>query len=126
MKMAEWISELEPDEQAYARQCFRFWNGTNGNQEPTIPNGMSRSRADILRYHVKSLNNGQIGRRKVEENPTLSFRVVESLKRDLAYEAAQLDLSLSEYLLRCINAGRPLVMAYREVSKFFDKPQISH
>lgn len=123
MKIAEWISELDPQEQAYVRQCFRFWNETNGDHEPSVPQGMSRSRADILRYHCQALNNGQIGRRKVEENPTISFRILESLKRDLAFEAAELDISLSEYLLRCINAGRPVVRAYPDISRLFEKPK---
>ena len=119
MELAEWILELEPVEQGYVRQCFKYWNGINGGMEPSIPAGMSKAKADILRYHCQALNNGKKGRRKVEESKPISFRWTDSLKRDLAFEAAEMDITLSEYVLRCVIAGRPVVKAFPDLSKNF-------
>jgi len=124
MGLSEWISELEPKEQGYARQCFKFWNGTNGGSLPGIPPGMSKSKADILRYHCQALNNGRTGRRKVEESKPISFRWADALKKELAFEAAELDITLSEYVLRCVNIGRPIVRAFPELSINFTLPRL--
>ncbi len=124
MKLSEWISLLEPIEQGYVRQCFHFWQGTNGGVEPSVPLGLSKSRAEVLKYHCRSLNNGQTGKRKVEESKPVSFRWTDKFKKDLAFEAAELDITLSEYVLRCVNIGRPVVMAYPKISKQFDGPEI--
>ncbi len=124
MNLSEWANSLEINEKGYVSQCFKFWNGSNGGQEPPIPVGISRSRADILRFHTKSLNDGQTGRRKMEESKPMSFRLTDALKKDLAFEAAELDISLSEYLIRCINIGRPIVMAYPALSIQFEKPRL--
>ncbi len=112
MSISDWIELLETKEQAYARQCFKYWNGTNGGYEPPIPEGMSQSRAEVLKYHVKSLSGDSSGRRKIEKSKPISFRIKDKLKRELAFEAAERDVSISEYIIQCINAGRPLVLAY--------------
>lgn len=122
MDLTEWVLELEPIEAAYVRQCYRYWNGTNGGIEPEIPPGLSKARADILRYHVKSLNNGQRGKRKMDQAKPVSFRWSEKFKRELAFEASLLDVSLSEYVYRAINIGRPIVLAYPKRSKAFPDP----
>lgn len=124
MELSQWIGMLESDEQGYARQCFRYHNGTNGNHLPDIPPGMSKARADVLRCHCQALNNGQTGRRKVDKTEPVSFRWTEEFKRELAFEASKLDITMSEYVLRCVNAGRPTVQAYPEMSKFFTKKSL--
>ncbi len=124
MDLNEWVSLLEPIEQGYVRQCFRYWNGTNGGVEPDIPQGMSSQRAAVLKFHCQSLNNGQTGRRKMDESKPVSFRWTDKFKKDLAFEAAELDISLSEYVMRCLNAGRPIVQAYPTLSKNFEDPVI--
>lgn len=118
--LSEWILSLEPSEQAYARECFHFWEGTSGDRAPCPPRGMSKAKADILLYHVKSLNNGETGRRKVEAARGHTFRWKESYHRQLALEASTLDICLSEYVMRCLNAGRPLVQAYPKLGRFFE------
>ena len=124
MGISEWAHSLETNEKGYVSQCFKFWNGTNGGQEPPIPVGISRSRADILRFHTKSLNDGQTGRRKMEESKPFSIRITDSLKKDLAFEAAEIDITISEYVIRCINIGRPIVLAFPDLSKLFEKPRL--
>ncbi len=123
MDLIEWILELEPIEQAYARQCFRFWNGTNGDRQPLVPDGMSQARADIIRYHVKAFINGRTGHRKLEEKKPTSIRFSGSLKKQLIFESAERDLSLSDYVIKCTNAGRPLVRAFPEQN--FSNPKIT-
>jgi hypothetical protein len=119
MRLSEWINELEPAERGYTRQCFRFWNGSNGRIEPQIPSGMSKARADVLRYHTQSLTDLTRRRRKVEELKVISFRAPEELQRHLAFEASELDINMSIYIRACLEAGRPLVRAYPKIINFF-------
>jgi len=117
MNLSEWADLLEPVEKAYVSHCFRYWNGTNGGIPPSPPPGMSKARADILLYHTKSLNNGETGKRKMEQSIPVSFRWLGKFKNDLLSEAAQLNLDLSTYVFRCINIGRPVVKTYPDLCK---------
>jgi len=109
MNISEWVKELEPDEQGYARQCFRFWNGSNGHVDPDIPDGMSKSKALVLKFHTKSLTDEAKKKRKLEELRVVSFRAPEKFEKELAFESAQIDVNKSIYIRACIEAGRPLV-----------------
>ena len=122
IKINEWIALLEPVEQGYVRLVWRWLQGTNGGIEPAIPLGMSRAKANILKWHSQALNNGERGRRVMEKKPPINFRGSESYHKELAFEASLLDISLSEYLTRCVNAGRPIVQAYPKLSKQFEGP----
>ena len=116
MNLTQWLLELEPEEQGYVRRVWQYLQGTNGGVLPDIPMGMSQTRADILRCHCQALNNGDRGHRKMEESKPRSIRMTDRLHDELAIEAAEIlpDLSWSEYVLRCINAGRPQVRAFPE------------
>lgn len=126
MEPLEWVNLLEPDEQPYARQCWHFHQGTNGGIRPANPPGMSQARADCLFFHMKSVNNGERGHRKMEESKPRSIRMTDKLYKELAFEAAELgeDISWSKYVERCINAGRPIVRAFPDNE--FKKPCITN
>jgi hypothetical protein len=124
--VSEWISLLEPIEQGFAHQSWHYWQGNGEGIQPEPPPGMSAARAKVLFYHVQSKNNGSTGHRKLNEKKPKSIRMTDELDSALDYEAARLsallkqDISWSEYVLRCINAGRPQVMAFP--NEHFDKP----
>jgi hypothetical protein len=119
MQLSEWIRVLDQDEAGYARRCFRFWNGTNGGDQPTIPAGMSKARADVLRYHTQSLTDMTRRKRKVEDLKVISFRATVDLEKQLAFEASELDINKSIYIRACIEAGRPIIKAYPQMINFF-------
>lgn len=124
MDATQWVLMLEPEEQGYVRRLYPYLQGTNGGIEPAIPPGMSKVHADGLRCHLKSFLNGQKGKRVMEEKKPTSIRMSDKLKRQLAYEASLLEnVCFTDYCLRCINAGRPIVQAYPK--KNFDDPRIT-
>ncbi len=116
--LLEWVNTLQPEEQAFARQAWHYWQGTNGNTIPEHPPGMSQARAYLLLYHCKSLNNGQRGKRVMREKKTHSIRLTDEEFKELAYHAAMQDIDFSKYVRKCIYAGEPLVMAFPD--KNFD------
>ncbi len=115
MELKDWILELNGDEQAYVRQCFRFWAGDNKNYEPEIPSGMSKSRADILRYHTKSLAESHQRRRKVEDLDTISFKASHDFHQQIAFYAAQIDVNLSIFIRTCIELSKETLVKHPEL-----------
>lgn len=120
MTLAEWTKELDQDEQGYVRQCFKFRNVLNGGQEPEIPKGMSKTKAEILKFHCKSYLEGSNGRkRKMDELETITFKVSPDLHKQLAVDAAQIDVNISIFIRTCIVLAAPLLKTNPELVNFF-------
>ena len=119
MTIYQWSQELEPDEQAYVRQCFQYWMGNNGGIEPDVPEGMSKVRAETLKFHCKSLIDTTQRRRKMQELKVISFRAPEEFEKELAFEAAKIDVNKSVYIRTCLEIGRKLVLAFPALIHFF-------
>ncbi len=119
MNLSEWANSLPNDEKAYVSQCFKFWQGHNGNREPYPPNGISNARAEILKYHTKSFLEPGTRRRKMEDLKVISFRATEEFEKEIAFDSAKLDVNKSIFLRACIEAGRPFVLANPRIINFF-------
>lgn len=125
ISVGQWIRELDQKEAAYARQCFRFWNGTNGSQEPEIPEGMSKVHADVLKYHTKSFINGDTRRkRKMEDLKVVSFKMPPREFEELASCAAQVDVNVSIFIRCCIELASPQVLKNPALINFFSESVI--
>lgn len=120
MDLNEWLLDLEPTEAGYVRQCFKFFKGTNGGIEPEIPAGLSKARADVLKFHCKSLAEKIKRRRKVDELKVINFKASEKFEKEISYEAAELDVNKSIYIRACIEAGRAFVKTHPDMIKFLD------
>ncbi len=124
MNLQEWANCLEPTEKAYVSQCFKYWQGHNGDREPDPPPGISRSRSEILLYHTKSFLEPGTRRRKMEELQTISFRVPEEFYRQLAFDAAQVDVNISIFIRSCILLASSQIKANPNLVNFFSKAVI--
>jgi len=124
MNLSEWANCLEPAEKAYVSHCFKFWQGNNGGTEPSLPPGISRSRSEILLYHTKSFLEPGTRRRKMDELQTISFRVPEEFYRQLAFDAAQVDVNISIFIRSCILLASSQIIANPNLVNFFSKAVI--
>lgn len=119
MTIAEWAELLEPEEKAYVKLCFKFWHNPDAI-EPEIPDGIGRSKADLLRFHTKSLmEDSRAGKRKMEQLETISFKASHSLHTQAAMDAAHVDVNLSIFIRTCINLASPIIKANPKLVNFF-------
>ncbi len=115
MNLSEWAHSLENDEKAYVSQCFKYWQGHNGDNAPCAPLGISNARADILRYHTQSLMDTTTRRRKMEELNTITFKATKEFQQNLAMAAAEVDSNLSSFIRCCIELSIETVRKHPEL-----------
>ena len=113
--ISDWVNTLDSDEAAYARQCFKFWNGLTGGQEPIIPDGISEVRAQILRYHVKNLMDTTKNKRKIEQLRVVSIRILKDLYESVCLYSAEIDINISVFIRCCIELSKETVLKHPEL-----------
>ncbi len=123
MNSNEWIHTLEKDEGGYARRCHRLWK--QGMEDgPTIPEGMSKTKADILRYHTKALLDTTRRTRKMEELAVISFKLPKELQQQVAMSAAEVDVNVSILIRTCIVLALPQIISNPKIINFFSESVI--
>ncbi len=120
MSLQAWVDTLDrDDEKVYVRQCAKFWMGSNGGHEPDIPDGISKSHAQVLKFHCQSLCEGTPRRRKLEELSTITFKASEEFHKELAYAAALVDVNVSIFIGSCILLAKDQLKANPKLINFF-------
>lgn len=123
MNMSQWANSLEKDEKSYVSRCFREWK-RNSESEPTIPDGISKPHADVLRYHTKALLDTTQRRRKMEDLDTVSFKLSHKLHEALAMAAAEVDVNVSIFIRTCLLLAIPQIAANPKIINFFSESVI--
>ncbi len=124
MTIAEWAELLDPNEKEYVKQCFRFWHNPDA-VEPEIPDGIGRSKADLLRFHTKSLmEDSNTRKRKLEQMETITFKASHTMHTRAAMDAAHVDVNLSIFIRTCINLASPIIKANPKLVNFFSESVI--
>ncbi len=119
MTIAEWAELLDPNEKEYVKQCFKFWHNLDA-VEPEIPDGIGRSKADLLRFHTKSLmEDSKPSKRKLEQLETITFKASQALHTRAAMDAAFVDVNLSIFIRTCILLASPIIKGNPRLVNFF-------
>jgi hypothetical protein len=113
------IPDWSPEEKGYMRRCFKFWKGVTKGEEPEIPEGISKAKADILKFKAKTAADSTKRKRRMEELVTISFKVSKEFSRELNSQAAEIDVNLSIFIRSCILLAGPQILAYPKVIGFF-------
>jgi hypothetical protein len=122
MKISEWVRDLSDQEKGYVRQCWNYWHG---GADPVIPDGISKPKADILKYHTKSFideNNGR--KRKMEDLRIVSLKMTQDQFDRIANSAAQIDVNISIFIRTCLALATPQLLDNPKLINFFSETVI--
>jgi hypothetical protein len=113
------LPDWSPEEKGYMRQCFKYWKGLTKGEEPTIPPGISKVKADILKYKSKTIADSTERKKRMDETVTISFRATKEFSKEVSADAAEADLSLSVFIRACISLASPQILAHPKIIGFF-------
>jgi len=111
MDLVKWIGMLEENERSYVSKCIEYWTSGNGTVLPLPPPGLSQVKADLLRYHTRSLleDFSSKAKRIKKQASSISIRIPKSLEIELKTKAQILRQSESELVRACIELGLPIL-----------------
>ena len=119
MTISEWAELLDPEEKVCVKECFKFWHNPDA-VEPEIPGGIGRSKADLLRFHTKSLmEDSKAGKRKLEQLETITFKASHAFHTQMAMDSAHVDVNLSIFIRTCILLASPIIKQNPKLVNFF-------
>jgi hypothetical protein len=123
MNISAWVQELPREEKGYVRQCWHQWNC--GGKDPSVPEGISGVKAQLLKYHTKSfIIEGSRRKRKMEDLRVVSFKMSPAEFDELAKNAAQIDVNVSVFIRCCIELGTPQILINPKLINFFSESVI--